>query len=175
MNVASSSLAEVVSCSLRVPFEVVKMRSQTSETKVIHIIKGISHKDGHRGFYRGFLSTIARDVPFSAIQYPIWELLKQKHLIRFNQGVNTTQSALYAMVSGAIAAFMTTPLDVAKTRIMLAKSNESIASGNIIETMRTIYFGEGIRGLFAGVLPRVVWISAGAAIYLGSYDFLLNI
>ena len=31
---------------------------------------------GPRGLFRGYVSTIARDIPFSFIQYPLWEYLK---------------------------------------------------------------------------------------------------
>lgn len=34
-----------------------------------------------------------------------------------------------------------------------------------------IYREEGLRALFAGVVPRVVWISAGGAVFLGVYEW----
>ena len=32
--------------------------------------------EGVRGFYRGYLSTVSREIPFSFIQFPLWEYLK---------------------------------------------------------------------------------------------------
>ena len=34
--------------------------------------------EGLRGFYRGYLTTVAREIPFSLIQFPLWEYLKKK-------------------------------------------------------------------------------------------------
>jgi len=37
-------------------------------------------------------------------------------------------------------------------------------------TMRGIYALEGPRALFRGVVPRVMWISGGGAVFLGVYE-----
>lgn len=97
-HVASSSVAEVVSthlahstqtyccfspfascqmaCLIRVPSEVVKQRSQAGGGTSLEVFRQTLQADGARGLYRGFLSTISREIPFSIIQFPIWELLK---------------------------------------------------------------------------------------------------
>lgn len=169
-HIVAASLGELVSCAIRVPCEVVKMRAQTTESKIVVILEEMLVKGGLKGIYRGFFSTVMRDIPFSIVQYPIWEKLKELHLQRKHQHVNATQSAAYGSIAGAIAAFVTTPIDVAKSRIMLARNAESLASGKVIEAMRLIYQEDGIRGCFAGVVPRVIWISLGAAIFLGTYE-----
>ncbi|GIX70597.1 s-adenosylmethionine mitochondrial carrier protein [Caerostris extrusa] len=73
-------------------------------------------------------------------------------------------------MAGAIAAGITTPLDVAKTRIMLAKKGTVAASGNIIPVMKDIWLEKGLSGLFSGVCPRILWISMGGAIFFGIYE-----
>lgn len=154
------------------------MRSQTSLAKQVSnmaLARDILAREGLTGLYRGFSSTIMRDLPFSAIQYPIWEKLKSRHLKRHKQPANVTQSAWYGSIAGGIAAFVTTPLDVAKTRIMLADTKDSLASGKILAALKGIHSERGINGLFAGVVPRVLWISAGAAIFLGTYEKALEI
>jgi solute carrier family 25 S-adenosylmethionine transporter 26 len=40
--------------------------------------------------------------------------------------------------------------------------------------LRTIYTQEGIRTLFAGVVPRTLWISAGGAVFLGVYEWTVH-
>lgn len=45
-----------------------------------------------------------------------------------------------------MAAAITTPLDVAKTRIMLADHNSSIAKGNIANAIRIVYGQQGVSG-----------------------------
>ena len=38
------------------------------------------------------------------------------------------------------------------------------------KTLGIIYREEGPRALFAGVVPRVLWISLGGAVFLGVYE-----
>ncbi|GAB1291096.1 S-adenosylmethionine mitochondrial carrier protein [Apodemus speciosus] len=68
------------------------------------------------------------------------------------------------------AAAVTTPLDVAKTRIMLAKAGSSAAVGNVLSAMHGVWRSQGLAGLFAGVFPRMAAISMGGFIFLGAYD-----
>ena len=39
---------------------------------------------------------------------------------------------------------------------------------------REIYVNEGAKALFAGVVPRTLWISAGGAIFLGVYEWAVH-
>ncbi|XP_049719184.1 S-adenosylmethionine mitochondrial carrier protein isoform X3 [Elephas maximus indicus] len=68
------------------------------------------------------------------------------------------------------AAAVTTPLDVAKTRIMLAKVGSSTAGGGVLSALRGVWRTQGLPGLFAGVFPRMAAISLGGFIFLGAYD-----
>lgn len=174
----AASIGEVASCAVRVPYEVVKMRSQTSIAKQVSniaIARGIIAKEGFQGLYRGFSSTVIRDIPFSAIQYPVWEQLKVRHLRKHKKPASASESAFYGSIAGAFAAFITTPLDVAKTRIMLADKSDLLASGRVTSALRAIKVERGVAGLFAGVVPRVLWISVGAAIFLGSYEKAIKV
>lgn len=62
---------------MRVPTEIVKQRMQTGVySSFAEAINGIRAAEGVFGFYRGYWSMIAREIPFSFIQFPIWEGLK---------------------------------------------------------------------------------------------------
>ncbi|TTB85596.1 S-adenosylmethionine mitochondrial carrier protein [Bagarius yarrelli] len=76
---------------------------------------------------------------------------------------------------GGVAAFITTPLDVAKTRIMLAKAGTSTASGNIPLVLYEVWKCRGVFGLFAGSIPRITLISVGGFIFLGAYEKVRHI
>ena len=66
---------------------------------------------------------------------------------------------------------VTTPLDVAKTRIMLADAGSEIATKQSISyTLGRVWQEFGIKGLFAGVVPRTLWISIGGAVFFGVYE-----
>nr|CAH8848475.1 unnamed protein product [Trichobilharzia regenti] len=183
-SMISACIAEVVACVIRVPCEVVKQRAQNHPSHgVSTVFLQTLRNEGVRGFYRGYISTLSREIPFSFIQYPIWEYLKSVTMEwnRKTIGGDSTadpsvfhlkawQSALCGCLAGTISGAVTTPLDVAKTRIMLAESNSKLASGHVLYAMRTVFQENGIRGLFSGLVPRVVLLSFGGAIFLGIYD-----
>ncbi|XP_054990194.1 S-adenosylmethionine mitochondrial carrier protein isoform X4 [Sorex araneus] len=109
-------------------------------------------------------------IPFSLVQFPLWESLKALWSWRQDRAVDSWQSAVCGAFAGGFAAAVTTPLDVAKTRIMLAKAGSSAASGNVLSALHGVWQAQGLSGLFAGVVPRMAAISLGGFIFLGAYD-----
>ena len=131
---------------IRVPVEVVKQRTQANRTSSLHNFKVAINEQGLRGLYRGYLTTVMREIPFSFIQFPLWEYLKKKTSQRTNTKVKPWQAMVCGAVSGGIAAFLTTPLDVAKTRIILADKSSILASGNILTALSIVWRENQIRG-----------------------------
>ncbi|RYP34399.1 hypothetical protein DL766_003048 [Monosporascus sp. MC13-8B] len=203
-HMLAASFGEVAACAVRVPTEVVKQRAQAglhggSSWAALRAIMSQRPAVGAAGvwreLYRGWGITVMREVPFTVIQFPLWEALKgwgrrrrrqrQQQQDAGGAGVGTSaagrmtgevevevgavESALYGSLSGAVAAGVTTPLDVLKTRVMLSKEREGV-----LTVLRGIWAAHGVRPFFAGVGPRVMWISAGGAIFLGSYQWAVN-
>lgn len=177
IHMTGGCVGEVVSCCMRMPFEVVKQTAQaggnfTTKEAFLHILRC----DGFRGLYSGFLSSISRDVPYVVLQMPMWEFFKKtvaRHSSRTE--VTATESGLCGSLAGAIAAVITTPLDVAKTRIILLDRSCPTYSENPLYMIARIYKREGVRRLFSGVTPRVVWLSLGGFIYFSAYDFAKSV
>lgn len=175
----AASAGEVAACAIRVPTEVVKQRAQAghhggSSAAALRAILGQykTHGVGRvwREIYRGWGITVFREVPFTVIQFPLWEAMKKwGRGRRGGQEVSAGESGLYGSLAGAVAAGLTTPLDVLKTRVMLSKERVSVG-----EVFRTMARQEGIRPFFAGIAPRITWISIGGAIFLGSYQWAIN-
>ena len=219
-HMLAASLGEVAACAVRVPTEVVKQRAQAgqhggsswgalrailSTTSTPQSSSSSSSSSSSlvriwRELYRGWGITVMREVPFTVIQFPLWEALKAWGVERRNRRIrdeitisrggtkgagkntnkststNTTtttvgaaESALYGSFSGAVAAAVTTPLDVLKTRVMLSRER-----ARVLVVLREIWAAHGVRPFFAGIGPRVAWISAGGAIFLGSYQWAVN-
>ncbi|ETN68794.1 carrier protein PET8 domain protein [Necator americanus] len=124
-----------------------------------------------RGFYRGYLSTVAREIPFSIIEFPLWEFLKKKVGERKKADCSPVEGAACGSIAGSVAAAITTPLDVAKTRIMLSKTGKA---PTIYSTLKEIYTGAGIPALFSGVTPRVLWMAVGGFVFFGAYETVLS-
>ncbi|PSS22148.1 hypothetical protein M430DRAFT_137093 [Amorphotheca resinae ATCC 22711] len=177
-HMIAASLGEVAACAVRVPTEVVKQRAQAgqrpSSLASLAAILSQHRTIGIRGvwmeLYRGWSVTIMREVPFTVIQFPLWESMKEYRRRKSGKdGITAFESALSGSAAGAIAAGITTPLDVLKTRMMLAKEKTAM-----VPLLKQILKDSGPRAFFAGIGPRVLWISAGGAIFLGSYQWAYN-
>lgn len=159
-------------------------------------VRSIYSSSGVPGFFRGYLSLVVREIPFSAIQFPLYEFNKagawagayrpspppiskknshhpnpcllQKRLQEYvGHPLAAWQMSLCGSVAGCVAAALTCPLDVAKTRILLSTSEEDRSIPRVISK---IYRNEGWRRLFAGILPRCGWISVGGLVFFGTYE-----
>lgn len=177
-HMIAASVGEVMSCSIRVPTEVVKQRAQALQAESsLAALRAILGKRGTVGWtgvgrelYRGLGITVMREVPFTIIQFPLWESMKAwRRRQKGNMENSAAESAVFGSVAGAVAAAATTPLDVLKTRMMLA------GKGHAIESLaKQMLKEEGLSVFFAGIGPRILWISAGGAIFLGSYQWAYN-
>ncbi|XP_035376518.1 S-adenosylmethionine mitochondrial carrier protein isoform X2 [Electrophorus electricus] len=154
-HMLAASLGEIVACLIRVPTEVVKQRTQASPVLHTHHV---------------LMATLREEIPFSLVQFPLWEYLKTLWRRRQGTQLDSWQAAVCGAVAGAIAAFVTTPLDVAKTRIILSKAGTATARGNIPLVLYEVWKRRGLPGLFAGSIPRMAFISVGGFIFLGAYE-----
>lgn len=94
--------------------------------------------------WRGYTALAGRNLPFTALQFPMFERLKEA--IKDHRNKNGTRSntllesglitAVSAGSAGSVAAVITTPIDVVKTRIMLAAADNAVkeASGQEAQT-----------------------------------------
>ncbi|KAF2789961.1 mitochondrial carrier [Melanomma pulvis-pyrius CBS 109.77] len=188
VHMLAASAGEVAACAVRVPTEVVKQRAQARQHESSReALKFILDQRGSRGYlhvwkelYRGWSITIMREVPFTVIQFPLWEALKRWRVASRSSSslasktgstqVSGLEGGLLGSVAGAVAAGITTPLDVLKTRMMLAKEKQPM-----LTMLSAVLRESGPRAFFAGIGPRVGWISVGGAIFLGSYQWASNV
>ncbi|KAF9580831.1 hypothetical protein BGW38_002367 [Lunasporangiospora selenospora] len=177
VHMMSASGGEIAACFVRVPTEVIKQRMQTKQFNTTSsAVKAVIQNEGILGFYRGYFSTVVREIPFTCIQFPLYEYMKKSYAAKtFRSQVDPWEAAICGSIAGGIAAGLTTPLDVVKTRLMLSqRSAAGVNSPNyysgIIPTFKRILAEEGPRALFSGIGPRVMWISIGGSIFLGVYE-----
>ncbi|RUP27346.1 hypothetical protein BC936DRAFT_138741, partial [Jimgerdemannia flammicorona] len=175
IHMAAASFGEIVrsACVVRVPTEVIKQRMQTKQYSTTSAaVSAVIRGEGILGFYHGYLSTVAREIPFTCIQFPLYEYLKRQYARIKRDRIEPYEAAMCGSLAGGVAAAITTPLDVCKTRIMLSSKQQTNIQHytGTVSAFRRILAEEGARGLFAGIGPRVLWISIGGSIFLGVYE-----
>jgi hypothetical protein len=195
-------LAEVVSCILWVPIDVVKERLQVQSTlSTLHRIpntgtsasilsqsnqslqyKGnldafatILRTEGVRGVYKGYGATIASFGPFSALYFLFYEKLKRgsEYLLVTNT-LPFPAILTCAATAGSLASLITNPLDMAKLRLQVERSTGSRTFNykNIFDGVTQIARDEGLRGMFKGAGARMAFQAPTTAIALTAFEQL---
>ena len=207
VHALASTGAELVSCAILTPAEVLKQNAQIivndgkrrNGSPTLEVIKHFRQRPSR--LWNGYTALAARNIPFTGLQFPVFEYLKTSLMQRRKRqkggepvdGIfeRARITAVSAGLAGSGAAWITTPIDVIKTRIMLAageSQNESSkgtgklldSEGKPIQTQssrkggyqvgKEILQKEGVRGLFRGALLRCVWTAFGSGLYLGCYE-----
>jgi solute carrier family 25 protein 39/40 len=127
---------------------------------------------GVHKLWTGLAPTLWRDVPFSAMYWYGYELSKRSLNRRYPGLMNDAWGAywvsfLSGAASGMVAAIVTTPFDVAKTRNQISASD---ASMKLVDLMKTIVKEEGWRGLMSGWTARVAKVAPSCAIMISTYE-----
>jgi solute carrier family 25 S-adenosylmethionine transporter 26 len=181
-HMIAASMGESMACVVRVPTEVVKAKMQTatqgaattSLTQTFRQVLAETHGSPLAsitgGLYRGYGITLMREIPFAAMQFPLYEKFKIVWSDKQGVPVSPVQAAACGSVSGAIAAAFTTPLDVVKTRLMLGADKHGVEYTSGIDVIKRTYQGEGARVFLRGLQPRVMWISIGGFVFFGAYE-----
>jgi len=150
--------------------------------------RSVYRNEGFRAFYISYPTTLAMTIPFTAIQFTAYESLAK--VLNPTRRYDPFSHCLSGGMAGAVAAAMTTPLDVIKTllqtrgtsqdsRIRNSEStnhftfvcagygpqnlNVSIGKG-LFDAAKIIHEREGYRGFFKGLRPRIITTMPSTAI-----------
>ena len=207
-----------MSCFILTPAEVLKQNAQmirkpdgASASKVSTVfqpsvtIQALKHFKTPSQLWRGYFALATRNLPFTAMQFPMFEHVKVSVKdYRKKRGTFTgslTETALTTAISagsaGSVAAVITTPVDVVKTRIMLSAAGKSskdqaekqvekarrqeqsmqrlasqkgVSKKSSFTVAREVIAESGIKGLFRGGTLRAAWTALGSGLYLGVYE-----
>ena len=172
----------------------------------------MTQTQGYTSLWRGLTLTMWRDVPFSGFYWWGYEALRNKltdarelakgknlgagqtmtggRAAQATENISTTfvDSFVAGAGSGAVAAFVTTPFDVGKTRqqvyhhagddaTSVQAAKEALKTGNHIPEQSSmprflyhIYTEDGMAGLFRGWAPRCLKVAPACAIMISCYE-----
>lgn len=172
VNMAAAAGGDLTQSVVRVPFEVVKQRLQAGVDKTWQeAVSNILAARGPRGFFAGWSALALRDLPFDIIEFPLYEALKDAWARKKGAKLETWESSLCGSLAGGIAAGLTTPLDVVKTRLMTQRTGGSVLKyTGLMDCLVKVSREEGMGALYKGLVPRVVNIALGGAIFFGAYE-----
>lgn len=202
----AASVAEAVACVFSAPAEALKNNAQMIQSTALKTPTSASQ--GHkkrsaqsatiqafkkfksvRQLWSGYFALLAHHLPFTAIQMPIYEMLKdhmsqsvlvQQPLLsrtsdidlKHYQVINSaTNAAASGAIAGGIATVLTSPSDMLKTRVNLDASDQSIPQRHrIMHAARNILATEGFRGFFRGCGINIFMGVVGSGVWLGLYE-----
>lgn len=174
-------------------------------------MKQLVQERGYRSLWTGLNLTLWRDVPFSALYWWGYETgrnvltdmrekargreridsrqgretmrMRSRSRSRENHSATLVDSFAAGAVSGAVAAFVTTPFDVGKTRQQVVRQAQGQKAGastashtplpeelSMPRFLAHIYKEQGLKGLFRGWVPRVAKVAPACAIMISSYE-----
>jgi len=160
------------------PIEIVKIRLQVQgEAKKFGVepksTLTILRELGFRGLYKGAAACLLRDIPFSAIYFPVYAKCKEW---LSNPASGLPPSGWNLLLAGALAgvpaASLVTPADVIKTRLQVEARLGQQTYKNIPHCAVTIYNTEGFRAFWKGAGMRVFRSSPQFGVTLLSYEML---
>lgn len=171
-------MARTAITSLASPLELVRTNLQSTPLSpdnphtlrsVLSSVRALVNKQGVLFLWRGLGPTLWRDVPFSGIYWANYEFMKRAFRRRGHTG--TWVSFISGASSGILAALITSPFDVLKTRrqaLLMSPSHKRVSG--TIPLMLKVIRTEGVSALFAGNLPRIAKIAPACGIMIASYE-----
>ncbi|XP_050226035.1 uncharacterized protein LOC126675436 isoform X2 [Mercurialis annua] len=147
-------------------------------TGMLHAGRSILKAQGPRGLYAGYWSTLARDVPFAGLMVMFYEALKDMTEYGKKKWIPNADRFIHSSVEGLVlgglaggfSAYLTTPLDVIKTRLQVQGS--TIRYNGWLDAIQRIWRIEGVKGMFRGSIPRISWYIPASALTFMAVEFL---
>lgn len=194
------SLARIMAATFVSPLELIKTRLQSipsaksvsgvpANNILADLLKDLWNtvrQQGVRVLFTGLQLTLWRDVPFSGVYWLCYEFFKKRtgefaSTNHYTKDVNDelkviSTSFISGSISGFLAALVTNPFDVGKTRMQIT-SHEAEKNGakrvkepSMFRFMADIYRKEGLNALYAGFGPRAMKIVPSCAIMISTYE-----
>eukprot|EP01039_Chlorochromonas_danica_P006286 gene6286-6931_t len=171
-----SLIATLPQNAMKIPAEVIKQRAQIQpEIPLWHLIEETIEKEGWQGFYVGSGAQLLRELPYNAFQMVLFDVFRGLPVVTasFASWDSTVEAALLGLVAASLAAVLTQPADVVKTKLMTApvESHHHTSSSSwmmnqpFLRACWEVYRSSGLGGFFAGLLPRLAIVSFGGMVY----------
>lgn len=145
---------------------------QSEFRSVFTAMQVVYRNEGLAAFYVSYPTTLTMTVPFTAVQFTVYEQVKR--LLNPTGMYSPLSHVIAGGLAGGVAAGVTTPLDVAKTLLQTRGTSQDTELRRVTgmsDAFRIIWRRDGIKGFFRGVSPRVLTHMPSNALCWLSYEF----
>lgn len=156
------------------PLEIVKIRLQVAgeittgpKVRALTVLRDL----GFFGLYKGAKACFLRDIPFSAIYFPVYAHCKSAFADEHGH-IGALQLLTAGAIAGVPAASLVTPADVIKTRLQVAARAGQTTYSGVTDCFRKILKEEGARAFWKGAGARVFRSSPQFGVTLVTYELL---
>jgi solute carrier family 25, member 39/40 len=184
---AAAAAARALTVALTCPLELLRTRIQAqapaaagaarlrSYGGLVDALRAALRDGGVRALWTGLAPQLWRDVPYSALFWPLAERLRL--LVGAASGRDASGPQINFAVgamAAVVAAALTHPFDVVKTRMQVQVVDEGgggrMQSHALVATLARIFKSEGPRALYVGLTARCARIVPSSAIFLATYE-----
>eukprot|EP00931_Biecheleriopsis_adriatica_P104570 TRINITY_DN79232_c0_g1_i1.p1 TRINITY_DN79232_c0_g1~~TRINITY_DN79232_c0_g1_i1.p1 ORF type:complete len:297 (-),score=29.87 TRINITY_DN79232_c0_g1_i1:42-932(-) len=138
----------------------------------IQAFRTMLRHEGILGFYRAYIPHQILWIPYNGFFFSIYGQLQhfqERQGMEKRFALDIANTALSAAVSG----WVTTPIDVVKTRVQVAGANPELFDfKGPVDCALKLARVEGVRGLFAGATGRVLYLVPNMAVFIPLYELM---
>jgi len=172
---AAGALAGATEAFVNCPFEVVKVRMQSTDSKGLYkntfdAMTKIANTEGLVVFYRGLEAQLTRNAIWNGTYFGIIPIVKANLWKPKNKKDEQLRNFIAGFVGGSIATTFNTPFDVVKSRFQNSKGAKAAIPWSVAE-LAIVAREEGVRALWKGYVPRILRLGPGGGIMLLAFDF----
>ena len=173
-SLVSGACAGALAKTVIAPLDRTKIMFQVSKTQFSYrtaanvLYKGYK-KNGILSWWRGNSATMARVIPYAAVQFTAHEQIKIYLCERVDEPLPPKKKFLAGSFAGLVACTLTYPLDLVRARLAIAGKDKY---KTLRHAFQTIYREEGIFRFYNGYIPTVLGIMPYAGTSFFIYETL---
>ncbi len=184
----SAAIGNTVASFSRVPYEVIKQSLQTGQyTSTSQAISNMWKDGGMRSFFPlgGISIQMLRDIPYAIVTLLSYEYIKEVWVLKKSEEDPKNRwirDMIAGATAGGIGSYLTSPLDVIKTRLQTiitsedgGASSSSLYGGSITSCAMAVMKEGGPMAFLRGSVPRLIHKIPANGFFFVFYEFFKRV
>ncbi|KAF2881127.1 hypothetical protein ILUMI_25038 [Ignelater luminosus] len=172
-SLCAGAIAGALAKTTIAPLDRTKINFQISQQpysakRAVQFIKETYRKEGFLALWRGNSATMARIIPYAAIQFTAHE--QWKRILKVDStGKSPGKQFLAGSLAGMTSQSLTYPLDLARARMAVTHKDEY---ATLRQVFLKIYREEGLLTFYRGYIPTIMGVIPYAGVSFFTYETL---